>query len=109
MGGKITTKFYTREGIRFITRPHLFPDGHRLAGPTSRSDIEYYRDPAHRGNLTHLVQPGETPSLFWGRKPQRKKPVDKQGASVVKKSAEQLEIQKKKRELRKAQTENRVF
>ncbi|KAK6512136.1 YmL10 [Arthrobotrys musiformis] len=109
LGGKVTTKFYTREGIRFITRPHLFPDGHRLAGPTSRADIEYYRDPAHRGYLTHLVRPGETPSLFWGRKPQPKKPTAEKQVPTVKKSAAELEVQKKKKELRKAQSENRVF
>ena len=38
---------------------------HRLPDPTSRKDIEYYRDPAHRGYLSHLVPEGEGPSLFW--------------------------------------------
>lgn len=38
---------------------------HRLPDPTSRKDIEYYRDPAHRGYLSHLVGEGESPSLFF--------------------------------------------
>ena len=38
---------------------------HRLPDPTSRKDIEYYRDPEHRGYLSHLVMEGQTPSLFF--------------------------------------------
>lgn len=38
---------------------------HRLPDPTSRKDFEYYRDPAHRGYLSHLVTEGQTPSLFF--------------------------------------------
>ncbi|MCJ1401041.1 YmL10 [Xylographa trunciseda] len=38
---------------------------HRLPDPTSRKDIEYYRDPIHRGYLSHLVTEGQTPSLFF--------------------------------------------
>ena len=37
----------------------------RLPDPTSRKDIEYYRDPAHRGYLSHLVPEGHGPSLFY--------------------------------------------
>lgn len=37
----------------------------RLPDPTSRKDIEYYRDPAHRGYLSHLVPEGHGPSLFF--------------------------------------------
>jgi large subunit ribosomal protein L15 len=37
---------------------------YRLPDPTSRKDIEYYRDPAHRGYLSHMVGEGETPSLY---------------------------------------------
>lgn len=36
----------------------------RLPDPTSRKDIQYYRDPAHRGYLSYQVQEGEGPSLF---------------------------------------------
>lgn len=39
--------------------------GYRLPDPTSRKDIEYYRDPAKRGYLSHMVQEGEGPSLFF--------------------------------------------
>ena len=38
---------------------------HRLPDPTSRKDFEYYRDPAHRGYLSHTVTEGQTPSLFF--------------------------------------------
>lgn len=38
---------------------------HRLPDPTSRKDFEYYRDPARRGYLSHLVTEGQTPSLFF--------------------------------------------
>ena len=37
----------------------------RLPDPTSRKDIEYYRDPAHRGYMSHLVPEGHGPSLFY--------------------------------------------
>ncbi|MCJ1413390.1 YmL10 [Ptychographa xylographoides] len=53
----------TTTTIRSLTR---FPGfAHRLPDPTSRKDIEYYRDPAHRGYLSHLVTEGQTPSLFF--------------------------------------------
>jgi large subunit ribosomal protein L15 len=65
-GGKVTTRFFNKVGIKSITHPHLFPDGHRLAGPSSRFDIEYYRDPKHRGYLSEaVVESGESPSLFF--------------------------------------------
>jgi large subunit ribosomal protein L15 len=38
---------------------------YRLPDATSRKDIEYYRDPAHRGYLTHTMREGESPSLFF--------------------------------------------
>lgn len=38
---------------------------YRLPDATSRKDIEYYRDPAHRGYLSHSVKDGESPSLFF--------------------------------------------
>lgn len=37
----------------------------RLPDPTSRKDLEYYRDSAHRGYLSHLVADGHGPSLFF--------------------------------------------
>ncbi|KAF1962186.1 ribosomal protein L15 [Byssothecium circinans] len=38
---------------------------YRLPDATGRKDIEYYRDPAHRGYLSHLVKEGEGPSLLF--------------------------------------------
>ncbi|CAG7975971.1 unnamed protein product [Penicillium salamii] len=44
----------------------------RLPDPTKRRDIEYYRDPAHRGYLAHLLKPLEGPSLFFRSSEERK-------------------------------------
>lgn len=87
-GGTVVTRYYTKLAIRRLLegksvntttplpvgaehveevlaerrkRPFLY----RLPDPTSRWDIEYYRDPAHRGYLSHLLKPGETPSLYF--------------------------------------------
>lgn len=62
---------------------------YRLPDPTSRKDIEYYRDPAHRGYLSYLVGEGQGPSLFFktpgtGRVDTRKKVTSKGGKSIVK-------------------------
>jgi len=38
---------------------------YRLPDPTSRKDLEYYRDPAHRGYLAYTVAEGQGPSLFF--------------------------------------------
>lgn len=88
-GGKITTRFYTRESLQRLVRGESIhtdkplPVGpehvesvleqarqakkhyYRLPDPTSRWDIEYYRDPAHRGYLSYSLQPGESPSLYF--------------------------------------------
>lgn len=45
---------------------------YRLSDPTHRRDIEYYRDPAHRGYLSHLLDRLEGPSLFF-RSPELRK------------------------------------
>ncbi|KAM7220316.1 hypothetical protein V8F06_004282 [Rhypophila decipiens] len=88
-GGKILTRFYTKQAIQRLvkgksvhtteplpvgtehvepvlqqsrtTKKHMY----RLPDPTSRWEIEYYRDPAHRGYLSHMIQPGESPSLYF--------------------------------------------
>ncbi|RDW76604.1 mitochondrial 54S ribosomal protein uL15m [Aspergillus mulundensis] len=52
---------------------------YRLPDPTNRKDIEYYRDPAHRGYLSHLLKPLEGPSLFF------RSPVERKAASGPKK------------------------
>ncbi|KAK4944589.1 YmL10 [Elasticomyces elasticus] len=38
---------------------------YRLPDPTSRKDIEYYRDAKNRGYLSHTVKEGEGPSLYF--------------------------------------------
>ncbi|KAH7000395.1 hypothetical protein EDB80DRAFT_617838 [Ilyonectria destructans] len=87
-GGKVLTRYYTRlsikrlltgesvntdkplpqgkehvEGVLAEARKNLFR--YRLPDPTSREDIEYYRDPAHRGYLSYQLAPGESPSLYF--------------------------------------------
>ncbi|KAL4890501.1 ribosomal protein L18e/L15P [Aspergillus ambiguus] len=52
---------------------------YRLPDPTKRRDIEYYRDPAHRGYLSHLLKPMEGPSLFF------RSPVERKSSAGVKK------------------------
>lgn len=88
-GGRIVTRYYTRLAIKRLLRGESvhselpLPFGaenlpaalaafrgdhgrrlYRLPDPTSRRDIEYYRDPAHRGYLSSRLAPGESPSLF---------------------------------------------
>lgn len=88
-GGRVVTRYYTRLAIRrlldgtSVNTETPLPQGkehvegvleaarqgpykYRLPDPTSREDMEYYRDPAHRGYLSHLLRPGENPSLFFG-------------------------------------------
>lgn len=86
-GGKVTTRYYTPMAVRKIVAGtmessiSLMTHGndagraamlegvhrgmHRLPDPTSRKNIEYYRDPAHRGYLRHLLKEGESPSLLF--------------------------------------------
>lgn len=87
-GGKIMTRYYTKQSITRLVNNRSFhtdkplPTGpehvepvleeirkkgfsYRLPDPTSRWDMEYYRDPAHRGYLSHTLKPGESPSLFF--------------------------------------------
>ncbi|KAI0476632.1 ribosomal protein L18e/L15P [Xylaria cf. heliscus] len=87
-GGKLSTRYYTRPALRrlvegkSINTGQPLPTGaehvepvleevrqkgffYRLPDPTSRWDTEYYRDPAHRGYLSHTLQPGESPSLYF--------------------------------------------
>lgn len=87
-GGKIVTRYYTKEAIKRLVKgtsintglplptgpEHVEPVleamrekgfSYRLPDPTSRWDIEYYRDPAHRGYLSHTLKPGQSPSLYF--------------------------------------------
>lgn len=62
---------------------------YRLPDATARKDIEYYRDPAHRGYLAYTIKDGESPSLFFN-KPKEAKDRKKQSArrSAAKASAD---------------------
>lgn len=86
-GGKVMTRFYTKPAIKRIrsgksvssalplalqsesgevsVNPTAQRFVYRLPDPTSRKDLEYYRDPAHRGYLSHTVEEGHGPSLFF--------------------------------------------
>ncbi|RDL39540.1 Ribosomal protein L15 [Venustampulla echinocandica] len=91
-GGNVTTRYYTQQSIKRLlkgesessftplalapntaevsptsntTASSASPFLYRLPDPTSRKDIEYYRDPAHRGYLSHMVGEGQGPSLFF--------------------------------------------
>lgn len=89
-GGSIITRYYTPFAIQRILRGKTHPVDslmsqpassggltasggkgfmYRLPDPTSRKDIEYYRDPAHRGYLSYQLQESQDPSLFY--KPQK--------------------------------------
>lgn len=106
-GGKIVTRYYTKQAIQNLLSGKSvhsdtplpvgqeFVEGqlakarengykYRLPDPVSRWHIEYYRDPAHRGYLSHQLAPGETPSLFF-KVPEEV--IKKRAAKVVKKSA----------------------
>lgn len=65
VGGKVTTRYFTMDSIKSVIYPYLFKIEPRLANPTARKDIEYYRDPKHRGYLSDTLKEGESPSLFW--------------------------------------------
>jgi hypothetical protein len=87
-GGRIVTRYFTKDSMRrlalgtSIISEKPLPVGkehvervvdewkaqgrkYRLPDPTSRWDIEYYRDPAHRGYLSDSLKDGESPSLYW--------------------------------------------
>lgn len=110
-GGKIVTRFYTKESMRRLVNGTSLNSGtplpvgaehvegevaklqlqgkhyYRLPDATGREDIEYYRDPAHRGYLSHKLKPGESPSLYFkvpgtAPTPVRRK-VQKSGEEVV--------------------------
>ncbi|KAG8530522.1 uncharacterized protein KY384_005025 [Bacidia gigantensis] len=49
------------EGVGSGLRQYLY----RLPDPAKRRDLEYYRDPAHRGYLAHMVPEGHGPSLYF--------------------------------------------
>ena len=104
-GGKIITRYYTKDSMSRLIRGEAInldkplPVGEkhvprilekmnsmekhyaRLPDPTSRRDFEYYRDPAHRGYMRHLIKPGSSPSLFYKVPPKVRKRADGAGDS----------------------------
>jgi len=52
---------------------------YRLPDPTSRKELEYYRDAKNRGYLSHLVEEGQNASLFW------KPPMSEEDLALLKK------------------------
>lgn len=90
-GGTVITRYYTRASIKRLLKgesessctpinvtikarqssrvPHeeTFCNDYRylLPDPSSRKDLEYYRDASKRGYLSHLVTNGHGPSLFY--------------------------------------------
>jgi sorting nexin-8 len=87
-GGRVVTRYYTKLAIRrllsgesvntdkplpvgkehvesVLAEARAQPHRYRLPDPTSREDIEYYRDPAHRGYLSFQLKEGESPSLYF--------------------------------------------
>jgi large subunit ribosomal protein L15 len=53
LGGRVTTVYYNRLGLRVLLKPHKFDPARipRFAQPTLARDRAYYSDPAHRGYL----------------------------------------------------------
>lgn len=63
------------EGVDSMNESYIMKElgfRYRLPDPTKRRDIEYYRDPEHRGYLSHLLKPLESPSLFFRSPAERK-------------------------------------
>lgn len=108
-GGKVTTRYYTKLAIQRLLRGESVntdmplpvgkehvdtvlaearnaPFRYRLPDPTSRRDIEYYRDPAHRGYLSYQLTPGQSPSLYFKVPGERK---IKSAAKAEKKATEE--------------------
>jgi large subunit ribosomal protein L15 len=70
----------------------------RLPDPTSRKDLEYYRDRENRGYLSHRVKEGHSPSLFYATEAQiedgRRAKEEARKAGVVKKNKTNAEENK---------------
>ena len=113
LGGTVVTRYYTKHAIRRIlqgkTDPYVsmkwdaeaipLPAGmgadpvekvkgngfqYRLPDPSSRKDLEYYRDPAKRGYLSHTLAEGEGPSLFFKDPSTTKRRTRTRGGKKVK-------------------------
>eukprot|EP01135_Chromosphaera_perkinsii_P011659 Nk52_evm1s2469 gene=Nk52_evmTU1s2469 len=59
MGGKITTRFFDRIGLKVVMKPHKFPSYKplpKLADPMNAKDIQYYTNPDNRGYLVDRIE-----------------------------------------------------
>lgn len=118
LGGSVTTRYYTPFAIRKILKGEMdpihsiqsqielpegieqLPEGakgqewrrwrYRLPDPSRRKALEYYRDEAHRGYLSHLVDEGDGPSLYFKTPGLSKKEVKSRQGKVVKGSENRL-------------------
>jgi large subunit ribosomal protein L15 len=63
---------------------------YRLPDPSSRKDLEYYRDAKHRGYLSHLVKEGESASLYF------KPPISEEEIKALKRESAKSGRAKKK-------------
>ncbi|KAG0273789.1 YmL10 [Linnemannia exigua] len=50
-GGKITSVYYNKLGLRVLTKPEKFEELPRFARPMKKKDIAFYSDEANRGYL----------------------------------------------------------
>lgn len=112
VGGTVTTRYFTKQSIKWllegkseitdkplpvgaehveeaVAKMRAAPHLRRLPDPTSRWDIEYYRDPAHRGYLSYQLQPGESPSLYF-KVPGERRMVRPGGKVIEQKKAEDV-------------------
>ncbi|OCL05383.1 ribosomal protein L15 [Glonium stellatum] len=85
-GGSVTTRFYTPASIKRVLRGQVDPVV-SLQSTIPRKDLEYYRDLAHRGYLSHLLGKNDSPSLFFrvpGAPGSKKRDGSKKKASAAK-------------------------
>lgn len=76
----------TAEGIQQQRKMYRY----RLPDPARRKHLEYYRDEAHRGYLSHLVAEGQGPSLFF-KTPGANKKSGEKGAEKENKTSSRSE------------------
>lgn len=121
VGGTVTTRFYTPQAIRRIKMGQMHPYlslrwdpeainnpnlhsapiekrvkgagfKYRLPDPSSRKDLEYYRDAKNRGYLSHTVKAGESASLYF------KPPVSAEELRLLKQQSGKAGRERKMRE-----------
>lgn len=66
LGGNYTAQYYTKDGLRTLVRPEVvlerFARIPLRAKPTSRKNVEYYRDPENRGYYQETPEPTIVPN-----------------------------------------------